>query len=172
MRRRTRRPSDDATITGMDAPLRHRGTLLVAAQFALILALGVIGVAGLLQGLSSLRGGVATVLLAAAAGLGAWTLQANRPGNFNIHPRPREGGALITHGPYRHIRHPMYTTVLLGSAAAVPAASTGWIAAVLWAALAVVLSLKAGLEERWMRTVHPGYDAYAASVRRFVPGWF
>jgi protein-S-isoprenylcysteine O-methyltransferase Ste14 len=38
------------------------------------------------------------------------------------------------------------------------------------AALAVVLAVKAGVEERALRRHHPGYEAYRARTWRFVPG--
>lgn len=107
--------------------------------------------------------------MAAAVVLGMWSLAANRPGNFNIHPAPREGGRLVTVGPYRWIRHPMYSAVLLfGLACAL--ASAGLAAWALLAALAGVLWVKSSLEERWMAARHPAYAAYRERTRRFVPG--
>ena len=41
-------------------------------------------------------------------------------------PVPVVGAGLRTHGPYSRIRHPMYTAVLLLTAAAVVAAGTWW----------------------------------------------
>ena len=87
------------------------------------------------------------MLALASVALAAWTLAHNRPGNFNIRPAPKAQGHLVTTGPYRWIRHPMYTSVLLGAAA------LAWTSGLLigWAsssALAVVLVLKSTLEER------------------------
>jgi protein-S-isoprenylcysteine O-methyltransferase Ste14 len=41
-------------------------------------------------------------------------------------PVPVAGAGLRTHGPYSRIRHPIYTAVLLLTAAAIVAAGTGW----------------------------------------------
>jgi protein-S-isoprenylcysteine O-methyltransferase Ste14 len=38
------------------------------------------------------------------------------------------------------------------------------------AALVAVLGVKAGVEERLMLLAHPGYAAYRARTRRFLPG--
>ena len=57
------------------------------------------------------------LLLGSSGAVGVWALSANQPGNFNIHPTPHQNGRLIDHGPYRWIRHPMYTSVLLFGAA-------------------------------------------------------
>jgi protein-S-isoprenylcysteine O-methyltransferase Ste14 len=100
--------------------------------------------------------------------VGLWALLANRPGNFNIHPTPRADGKLVAHGPYRWIRHPMYTAVsLLGLACALALGSA--LAWLLWLVLSLVLLVKALLEERWMTALHPSYAQYQARTRRFIP---
>jgi protein-S-isoprenylcysteine O-methyltransferase Ste14 len=142
------------------------GGLLVALQ------MGLLALLAMRAGPAFLAGPVPAVAWALAAGgvaLGAWALTCNRPGNFNVRPIPREGGRLVQEGPYRWIRHPMYTALILcGVAAAWTRGSAwDWIAVV---ALAAVLVVKAALEERWMLRAHPGYAAYRARTRRFLPG--
>lgn len=107
-------------------------------------------------------------LLTASGLLALWALAANRPGNFNIRPTPRHGGSLVTSGPYRWIRHPMYTSVLLAAAAA------AWKSfetadALLWLALLGVLLAKATIEERALVRRFPDYQGYRARTTRFVP---
>jgi protein-S-isoprenylcysteine O-methyltransferase Ste14 len=151
------------------SPHAHRiGQVLVALQFLLIGVLGLLAWPVLRQGAMPWGAWLAAGL---GAGVGVWALAANRPGNFNIHPAPRAGGQLVQHGPYRWIRHPMYSAVLcFGVACAWASGSApGWASAAL---LAVVLALKAGFEERWMLAVHPGYAAYRARSWRFVPGFY
>jgi protein-S-isoprenylcysteine O-methyltransferase Ste14 len=111
------------------------------------------------------------MLLGLSGALAAWTLLHNRLGNFNIRPAPKAGGVLITTGPYRLMRHPMYTSVLLMAAALASAAEplTGCLA---WAALALVLYLKSSLEERWLREHHAQYEAYCLTCKRFLPWVF
>ena len=118
----------------------------------------------------------ATLLVVAAVALGAWTLRANRPGNFNIRPEPKSGGRLVTGGPYRYIRHPMYLALLLATAGFVLgyADCAAWRAADLaraaaWLGLAALLHVKSGIEERALRTLHPGYAAYAQRTKRIIP---
>jgi len=141
------------------------GTVLVAAQLGLMAMLALWAAAPLVQGRAPLP---AWALAAAGAVLGLWTLTHNRPGNFSIRPTPREGGHLVDTGPYRWIRHPMYTAVIVcGAACAWTAGSPGaWLAA---AALAAVLAAKAHFEERWMLQRHPAYAAYRKRTRRFLP---
>jgi protein-S-isoprenylcysteine O-methyltransferase Ste14 len=92
----------------------------------------------------------------------------NPVGNFNIRPAPKPTGVLVTTGPYQFIRHPMYTSVLL-IAAALAFASEPLFSWLMWGALALVLFVKAQLEERWMREQHPGYGAYCDKTQRFLP---
>lgn len=134
--------------------------LLVALQFGLM-GLMVLRTAPSRLGLAFAG------LLAAGLAIGLWAISANRPGNFNIRPDPKEGGALVTGGPYRWIRHPMYLAVLVFMAAFVAAGDAAQ--ALLWLLLAVVLAAKAVREERGMAQVHPGYAAYRARTRALVP---
>lgn len=151
-----------------DSNRRRSGRLLVALQFGLLAVLGLLGADALAAG--SVANGAWWVLGLGLA-LGSWALACNRPGNFNIQPTPREGGHLVQSGPYRWIRHPMYSAVLLVAVALAWAAggAGAWLALAL---LTAVLTVKARLEERWMCARHEGYSAYQRRSRRFVPWLF
>ncbi len=45
--------------------------------------------------------------------IGLWALKTMPIGHFNIVPDPMLGINLVTTGPYRYIRHPMYLSILL-----------------------------------------------------------
>jgi protein-S-isoprenylcysteine O-methyltransferase Ste14 len=76
---------------------------------------------------------------------------------------------LITDGPFRHVRHPIYAlqVLLVGcSLVVVPTAPMLAIAAV----HVVLVHLKARNEERHLERVHgDAYRSYAARTRRFLP---
>jgi protein-S-isoprenylcysteine O-methyltransferase Ste14 len=82
-----------------------------------------------------------------------------------------EKGELITDGPFRHVRHPIYALqrlLMLASLAIVPT----------WPMLALVLvhfvltQVKARYEERQLTAVHGSvYRDYAERTGRFVPTW-
>ena len=144
------------------------GTLLVAVQFTLLLLLVVyatppiwVGGFGSIPATAYLLGGASVVL-------GVWTLAHNRFGNFNIRPVPKPAGILVTTGPYRWIRHPMYTSLLFGAGALAWTSRpiTAWV---LWSVLTFVLYAKARLEENGMRDLHADYAAYMARTTRFIP---
>lgn len=130
-------------------------TLLVGAQFVLLGALAALALIA--------DWGLASVLAAlAGTALGIWTLRANPPGNFNVRPQPRAGARLITHGPYRWVRHPMYSAVLLVGSAPALGAPAGWLMAgwLAWIALVVVLFAKALVEEDRLARIAPEYSEY------------
>jgi protein-S-isoprenylcysteine O-methyltransferase Ste14 len=145
--------------------LKLLGNLLVSVQFG---ALAVLAVLAWGTWQAAANHSMTWLLLGLSGIVGVWALSANRPGNFNIHPTPHQDGEMIHHGPYRWIRHPMYTSVLLfGAALAVAITSlSAWL---VWAVLAGVLWSKSLLEERWMKRKHPAYNAYLARSRRFIP---
>ena len=78
---------------------------LVALQFGLILLL-VLSTAITLHPF-------ALLLQASAALIGLWAVQTMHLGRFNIIPDPMPDIQLVTTGPYRFIRHPMYFSILL-----------------------------------------------------------
>lgn len=83
-------------------------------------------------------------------------------------PHPRRDAELVETGIYGQIRHPIYAGVILvgiGWATAM-ASARALLAAVL---LVVWLDAKARREEAWLMAQFPGYSAYRARTRRFVP---
>jgi len=135
--------------------------LLVALQFAALALLLLLPPWPALTPLVLLTG-------ALGAALGSWTLLFNRLGNFNIRPQPKAGGKLITGGPYRYIRHPMYSALLLMFAGVAHGNEPGYKLGI-WVLLAVVLVLKARLEEQGLLRIFPGYAQYRRTSKRFIP---
>lgn len=108
--------------------------------------------------------------------LGLWALSTNRPGNFNIRPQPRDGAVFVHRGPYRWVRHPMYSALLLfglGAARMAAEGAAGWVIStaggVAWLALLGVLWLKSAVEEASLLEVFDGYAAYQRHSGRFLP---
>ena len=93
--------------------------------------------------------------------------------NWSVTLEVREGHALVTHGVYRTIRHPMYSALIaygVGQALVVP----NWIAGPSYlVAMLVVFFTRLGPEERLMREQFGAeYDAYRARTKRLLPGIF
>ena len=90
-------------------------------------------------------------------------------GSLAAVPRPKPDAALVETGIYRRIRHPIYAGLVF---LALGWALFSWsgVALLLALALAVVLDLKARLEERWLVARHPAYTSYSLRSNRFLPG--
>ncbi len=83
-------------------------------------------------------------------------------------PRPAGGGELVETGPYRVVRHPVYSGGLL-VAAGISLALSPWALAAT-AVLGVVWGLKASVEERLLAERYPVYAGYRERTRfRLVP---
>jgi protein-S-isoprenylcysteine O-methyltransferase Ste14 len=111
-------------------------------------------------------------LALSVAGLGAllWS-QSSMGDSLRIGVDPTERTALVTAGPFRWVRNPIYSAMLVyvaGVALLVPNAAS--FAA--FALLAVGLELHVRLvEEPYLAATHgSSYARYAARVGRFVPG--
>jgi len=85
-------------------------------------------------------------------------------------PLPNAHARLRTGGPYRYVRHPVYSGLLLFTSALV-VSSRSWKVVVVGASLVVVINVKARWEERRLLRHFPDYGDYARRTSRFVPGW-
>jgi protein-S-isoprenylcysteine O-methyltransferase Ste14 len=83
----------------------------------------------------------------------------------------RERTALVASGPFRLVRNPIYTSMLLGLGG-VALLTPNWPAAVAVVALVAALELQVRLvEEPHLLRVHAEtYRRYAAETGRFLPG--
>ena|SRR5271157_1322146 len=110
------------------------------------------------------------LLLIQSAGMaiGIWALAAMGIGNMNISPLVKDGAALVTRGPYRLIRHPMYLAVLL---VIYPLIIDGFsflrIAAGL--ILTIDLTIKMLFEEGLLKKQFTEYEAYMKTTKRLIP---
>ncbi len=83
-------------------------------------------------------------------------------------PVPSNKARLRTRGPYRWIRHPMYTGVMaLMAGSALARRSVG--AAALWVVLVAFFVAKARWEEDRLVETYPGYRDYRDRTPAFVP---
>jgi len=108
------------------------------------------------------------LLLAVSCALAMWAMVAMKPGNFNVVPTPVDNGRMVTQGPYRLIRHPMYTSVFI-FATALLAGQFGYIKLIISLVLVADLVVKMMYEERMLCSHYPGYRAYMKHTKRVIP---
>jgi protein-S-isoprenylcysteine O-methyltransferase Ste14 len=83
-------------------------------------------------------------------------------------PYPKENGSLVETGPYRLVRHPIYSGLILmvfGWAFFVH----GWLTLVYAAVIFIFFDLKSRREEEWLKARFPGYMEYQKRVRKLIP---
>ena len=107
------------------------------------------------------------VLVACGVALGLWAMLAMGR-HLRIMPEPAAGALLLQRGPYRLIRHPMYSAVTMAALGWL-LCDFSWARLACLAALVPVLVCKAAREERMLGERFPDYAAYRATTRRFIP---
>jgi protein-S-isoprenylcysteine O-methyltransferase Ste14 len=101
--------------------------------------------------------------------LGFWAVAVMRIGHFNITPDPLSWSKLVSWGPYRIIRHPMYLALLLTTLPLV-ISYFSMLRLVFWLALLADLVLKMGYEEGLLQQRFPEYASYQQQTARLLPG--
>lgn len=103
--------------------------------------------------------------------IGVYAVFNNGLGNFNIISEIKDEAALVTHGLYRYIRHPMYLSVIIMMFAAV-IYDLNITNITLYISLLLVVFLKAKREENlWLKN-HPDYNEYIKHTKMFIPFLF
>ena len=114
------------------------------------------------------------VLAAALAVFSVWFVVASARTlgrQWSFAARVVEGHRLVTEGPYRIVRHPIYTG-MFGMLLATCVATSHWLAAPFAVAVFVAGTLvRVRSEEKLLReTFGDEYETYARRVRAFIPG--
>ncbi|MGQ0602544.1 MAG: protein-S-isoprenylcysteine O-methyltransferase [Anaerolineales bacterium] len=101
-----------------------------------------------------------------------WWIEATLGKNFNTTLHVREGHTLVTDGPYRWVRHPMYTSLYI-LVSAIFLASANWLVGLPGlVSLTIILLNRVQREEAVMlEQFGDQYRAYMQHTGRFVPRW-
>ena len=110
--------------------------------------------------------GIAVFVFAAFVGL--WAIYTMGSGNVRIRPELMDGAILKVHGPYKYIRHPMYTSVLF-IALSMAISPLSMISILLFAGMWVTLYLKLTYEEKQLINRFPEYAEYKKQTHFIIP---
>jgi protein-S-isoprenylcysteine O-methyltransferase Ste14 len=162
-------PDPAAPVRRMPPAAPGEPLRLVSAHHALFYALLLVvcPLEALLLGGAS--GGRAVGALAFACGVALYRWGATTLGDA-LSPlvAPHPEGRLVTAGPYRVVRHPMYVGQLLIAAGAPATLGCRWAFAVSFAA-ALVLFVRIGMEENALSRAYADYRSYQARSKRLLP---
>lgn len=103
-----------------------------------------------------------------AATIGLWAIQAMKWPHVSIMPDPKKATHVVTRGPYRWIRHPMYTAVLL-LCAGLLLTNLSIFRVLVFTVLAVDLYLKMRYEEKKLSAKFTDYSAYKTKTWALIP---
>jgi protein-S-isoprenylcysteine O-methyltransferase Ste14 len=113
---------------------------------------------------------VGIAIQVAAALLMIWARLTFGIRSFHAAANPTQGG-LVTNGPYRYWRHPIYAAVLIFVWTGVLTQGTApsVVSLALAAAVTVTTFIRIFSEEKLLNATFPDYPAYAAHTRRLIP---
>lgn len=83
-------------------------------------------------------------------------------------PYPKEDASLVEHGPFKVVRHPIYSGIIMGS--------LGWglatnslITLLMALLLFLFFDIKSRREEQWLQEKYTSYSDYQSRVRKLIP---
>jgi len=111
--------------------------------------------------------GVGLAIFASGLALAVWArIYLGR--NWGMPMAEKDDPELVTTGPYRRVRHPIYTGIILAMVGTAIAVSWYWFVAV--ALIGAYFIYSATMEERYMTGAFPdAYPAYKHSSKMLIP---
>jgi len=98
-----------------------------------------------------------------------WVMSVNPFAEPSVRIQAERGHRVITTGPYRYVRHPMYSSSFV-MFAGWPLILDSWWAFIPATALAALIVVRTVFEDRFLKQNLPGYEEYARKTRyRLVP---
>ncbi len=116
---------------------------------------------------SSVLEAAGVILLLTGLGLAVWArLQLGR--NWGPPMTKKDEPELVTSGPYRFVRHPIYSGILLGVLGTALATNIAWL--VVFAVIGAYFFYSAWTEEKLMTAAFPAaYPTYRARTKMLIP---
>ena len=110
---------------------------------------------------------VGVIVLVAGLGLAVWArIYLGR--NWGMPMTEKEEPELVTSGPYRFVRHPIYSGILLGLAGSALATNGYWL--IVFAVCLLYFIYSARVEEGIMTNTFPtAYPSYRARTKMLIP---
>ena len=139
---------------------------LINSAFGLLVAIAAIITLGLTGNLFSASPFVIAAQVL-AVGLSVWARRSFPDGTFRVTAAPG-GESIITRGPYRMIRHPMYAAVLIFIWAAV-LSHRSLLTVLIGIVVTSVIVARVIAEEKLLRAHYPDYREYTKSTRALIP---
>ena len=102
-----------------------------------------------------------------AIGLSIWARKSFIGGKFSIHAQPVERPLLLS-GPYKYIRHPMYTAALLFIWSSI-LGHLSIINIIIGLVVTGIIVIRIIVEEHFLNEYYADYTDYSVKTRRIIP---
>ncbi|MBU0690339.1 isoprenylcysteine carboxylmethyltransferase family protein [bacterium] len=122
----------------------------------------------MLSGEIIVTGVVNWILFSISGLLALWAFSINKPHSRLIFPEPPPDSRLLTTGPYRFIRHPMYSALLLATLVWT-INDFSWLRFIVWLILLANACFKLTFEEKLLAARFPDYSEYITKTKRLIP---
>lgn len=139
---------------------------MITSALPLLVVLAAIVALGVTGNLFAASAFVITAQVAAVV-LNVWARISFEKGTFRVTAAP-SGAPIITRGPYRFIRHPMYSAALVFIWAGV-AGHLSVLTLAIGIAVTAVVIVRVIVEERLLRAKYPEYQDYSQSTKALIP---
>jgi len=104
-----------------------------------------------------------------AVALGAWAvILMTRKSKFRVNPKPAQNAHLLDTGPYKYIRNPMYSAIILGFGALI-LDSFSFVRFYIYILVIAIHLAKISIEEKLLTEKFTGYAAYKSRTKRLIP---
>ncbi len=138
----------------------------IITRYALLIVIGAIVLLGATHRLFSSSVAVISAQVT-AVGIAVWARRSFPTKTFRVDATP-SAEKIIRRGPYRLIRHPMYSAALLFIWAGVFSHLSKMTVAI-GVVVTITAALRVVFEERLLHDRYPGYAAYAQMTKAIVP---
>jgi len=100
--------------------------------------------------------------------LGFWAIIAMKLDNLRIYPDLKENAKLVVSGPYKIIRHPMYSAIILTITPLI-IEYFSWLRLIVGFIILIDLLFKLNYEERLLHNSFTAYKTYRKTTYRLIP---
>jgi protein-S-isoprenylcysteine O-methyltransferase Ste14 len=121
-----------------------------------------------ISGVSFPKNWIVAIIELDAILLGLWAMISMNSKTISVLPDAREEASLTQKGPYKLIRHPMYTAVL-ELLLALLVNDFSWIRFVVLCLVLTVLLYKISIEEKILSSKYPDYPEYIKTTKKLIP---
>lgn len=113
---------------------------------------------------------IGVALFAVAMLLVGWVMSVNRFAESTVRIQTDRGHTVVSSGPYKYVRHPMYVGAILMYIATPLVLGSAW-AFVFTLLTTALMVTRTALEDRTLRRELPGYEEFTKNTRyRLIPG--